>query len=220
MVPDKYSLAAVGRYLIDSFERRRPGLRAWTPQMDAALRIEAEDEILQMERQCQELGIDDRKYWHRVRGAVEDVILPRYKKLAQDEIALANRDYGIWRGGDLVERAGFALVAFILGIIAVETPYIPIYAKWFPALMLVAGPLFPDLAMWWFRQRYQQKLAALVAELAKASKTLETYRPLSELQESLGLQPELAEGPAVVEPEPESDADTTGASSKSRKLRS
>ena len=37
MVPTKYSLAAVGRYLLDQFELRRPGLREWTPEFEAQL---------------------------------------------------------------------------------------------------------------------------------------------------------------------------------------
>jgi hypothetical protein len=178
MVSDKYSLAAVGRYLIDSFERRRPSLREWSREVDAALRHEAEDEIAQMERQCIELGVSDPKYWQRVRAAAEDILIPRYAKLAQDEIALANREYG-----------------FLLGVIAFESPYIPIYVRWFPALTLIAGPFFPDAALWWFRRRYQKKLNGLVADLAKAGESLETYRPLSEVQETL--RADLVEGPAT-----------------------
>jgi hypothetical protein len=195
MVSDKYSLAAVGRYLIDSFERRRPSLREWSREVDAALRHEAEDEIAQMERQCIELGVSDPKYWQRVRAAAEDILIPRYAKLAQDEIALANREYGIWRGGDLVARAVFALAGFLLGVIAFESPYIPIYVRWFPALTLIAGPFFPDAALWWFHRRYQKKLNGLVADLAKAGESLETYRPLSEVQETL--RADLVEGPAT-----------------------
>lgn len=195
MVPEKYSLAAVGRYLIESFERRRPSVREWSRELDAALRHEAEDEIAQMERQCAELGVTDPKYWQRVRGAVEDVVIPRYARLAQDEIALANRDYGIWRGGDLVARAAFAAGGFVLGFLMVKSPYIPVWVDWFPAVLLIAGPFFPDGAMWWFRRRYQKKLDLLVSDLAKAGESLETYRPLSEVQESL--RSDLVDGPAT-----------------------
>ena len=38
MVPEKYRLAAVGRFLLDQFELRRPGIREWTPQIEASLR--------------------------------------------------------------------------------------------------------------------------------------------------------------------------------------
>ena len=164
----------------------------------ASLRTQAEAEIVQMERQLKELEIDEPQYWQRVRRVLDEILLPRYAKAAIEEIALANRDYGIWRGGDLLARATFALAGFILGIIAVETPYIPIYEKWFPAVLLVAGPVFPDLAMWWYRRRFRRKLDALVQDLSKASQILETYRPLSELTHSLELRPDLAEAPATV----------------------
>ena len=197
MVPEKYRLAAVGRFLLEQFELRRPGIRQWTPQIESSLRQQAETELQQMERQCRELGLDDPQYWQRVRRALDEILVPRYAKRATDEIALQKRDYGVWRGGDLVARATFAAAGFILGIIAVEIPYIPIEAKWFPALLLVAGPFFPDLVTWWYRRRYARKLEELVRDLAKASETLETYRPLSELTQSLGMPAELAEAPAM-----------------------
>lgn len=185
MVPEKYGLAAVGRFLLEQFELRRPGIREWTPEVEASLRQQAEAELVQMERQLKELEIDDPKYWQRVRRVVDEILLPRYGKAAADEIALARRDYGIWRGGDLVARATFALAGFVLGVFVVWTPYIPIYEKWFPALLLILGPLFPDLAMAWYRRRYRKKLEELVRDLAEAGKSLDTYRPLSELTQSL-----------------------------------
>ncbi len=197
MVPEKYRLAAVGSFLLEQFELRRPGLTQWTPKIEASLRQQAELELQQMERQCRELGVDDAQYWQRVRRALDEILLPRYAKLTTDEIALQKRDYGIWRGGDLIARGTFALAGFLLGIIAVEVPYIPIEAKWFPALLLVAGPMFPEMVTWWYRRRFGRKLNELVRDLSKASETLETYRPLSELTRSLEIPAELAESPAT-----------------------
>ncbi len=197
MVPEKYRLAAIGRFLIDQFELRRPGLKEWTPQVEASFREQAEAELLQMQRQLREMGIDDAQYWPRVRRALDQILLPRYAKLTTEEIALAKRHYGIWRGGDLVARGTFALVGFVLGIIAVEIPYIPVYEKWFPALLLVGGPMFPEMVMWWYRWRFRRKLSDLIRDLGKASETLETYRPLSELTRALEMDPDLAEAPAV-----------------------
>ena len=197
MVPEKYKLAAVGRFLLEQFELRRPGIREWTPELEASLRQQAEAELLQMERQLHELEIDDPQYWQRVRRVVDEILLPRYAKAATDELALAKREYGIWRGGDLVARGAFALAGFILGIIAVEVPYIPIQAKWFPALLLVAGPLFPEAVQGWYRWRFRRKLEGLVRDLTTAGETLETYRPLSELTRSLESRADLAEAPPV-----------------------
>jgi hypothetical protein len=197
MVPEKYSLAAVGRYLLEQFELRRPQEREWTPQVEASLRQQAEAEIASMQKQLHEMQLDDPQYWPRVRRVIDEILLPRYKKIVTDENALAKKEYGIWRGGDLVARGTFALAGFILGIIAVEVPYIPIYAKWFPALPLIAGPFFPDAVTWWYRRRYLRKLDELVGDLSKASATLDTYRPLSELTGSLESHLELVEPPPL-----------------------
>ena len=179
MVPEKYRLAAVGRFLLEQFELRRPGIREWSPRVEASLRQEAESELQLMEKQLRELGIEDLHYWQRVRRALDEILLPRYAAMAKAEIDLAKRHYGIWRGGDLVARAVFALAGFILGIICV----------------LVLGPLFPDGVMWLHRRRWRKQLEALVGDLHRASETLETYRPLSELTHALGLPSELAEAP-------------------------
>src|SRR5579862_3785424 len=105
MVPEKYQLGAVGRFLIEQFELRRPGFKAITPEVEADLRRQAEAEIAQMERQLHELGIDDQAYWQRARRVLDEILLPRYAKLAQAELQLAARDYNLWRGGDLLARA-------------------------------------------------------------------------------------------------------------------
>lgn len=196
MVPEKYRLAAVGRFLLEQFELRRPGVREWTPEIEASLRQQAEAELVQMERQLKEMEIDDPEYWQRVRRVIDEILLPRYSKAATDELALAKREYGIWRGGDLVARGVFALAGFILGIIAVELPYIPIEAKWFPAVLLVCGPFFPDAVMGWYRWRFRRKLNEMVRDLAKAGETLETYRPLSELTQVLELRSTASRAPA------------------------
>jgi hypothetical protein len=197
MVPERYQLGAVGRFLLDQFELRRPGLTSFTPEIEAEFRKQAEAEILQMERQLHELGIDDQPYWQRVRRVVDEILLPRYQKIAQEEIALQARDYGIWRGGDLLARVAFAAAGLVLGIICVELPYIPVQVRWFPVLPFLAGPLFPDVVTALYARRYRKKLDALVQDLAKASDALDTYRPLSELTKALEMPSELAEAPAV-----------------------
>jgi hypothetical protein len=197
MVPEKYQLGAVGRFLLEQFELRRPGLKSWTPEIEGEFRKQAEAEITQMERQLHEMGIADEHYWQRVRRVVDEILLPRYAKIAEAEIALSAREYGIWRGGDLVARAAFAFAGLILGIICVELPYIPIQVRWFPVLPFLAGPLFPDAVTALYARRYRRRLDAIVQDLTKASGALETYRPLSELTKAMQMPEELADAPAV-----------------------
>jgi hypothetical protein len=196
MVPQKYQLGAVGRFLLEQFELRRPGLKAVTPEVEESFRRQAEAEIAQMERQLHELGLQDAQYWQRVRRVVDEILLPRYLKLAQERIDLAERDYGIWRGGDLIARAAFAAIGLVLGILCVELPYIPIQARWFPVLPFVVGPLFPDVVVALHSWSYRKKLEGIVEDLSRASDALETYRPLSELTKALEMPADLAQAPA------------------------
>lgn len=217
MVPEKYRLENIGRFLLEAFERRRPALEAWTPAVGQELRAEAERELLQMERQCVELGVDDPPYWLRARGALDAVLLPRYAALAREELALSKRDYGLWRGGDLVARLAFAGVGLVLGGLAVAIPWIPVTEKWVPWALFVAGPFLPDAYFWWYRRRYRKRLEALVEDLARAGDSLDTYRPLSELQRALGepgsfesgldQAPPALDGATRAEDEPAPDAD-------------
>src|SRR5438067_10985795 len=187
MVPEKYSLAAIAQHLLAVFEVRRPGVSRWDAETDERLRREADSALQQMEKQCRELGIDDPPRWQRARAVVHDALLPRYERLAEAGNAAAARDYGMWRGGDLVARAAFALTGLVLGAIAVAVPWIPVQEKWVPWALFVLGPFVPDAYSWWYRRRYRRRLEALVLDLAREGATLEAYRPLSEAQQRLGL---------------------------------
>jgi len=187
MVPEKYSLAAVAQHLLSLFEVRRPGMARWDADALERLGREAESALRQMEQQCCELGTDDPQHWARARAVVRDALLPRYARLAEAENAAAARDYGMWRGGDLIARASFALCGLVLGAIAVAVPWIPVTEKWVPWALFVLGPFVPDAYSWWYRRRYRRRLEALVLDLAREGATLEAYRPLSEVQHSLGL---------------------------------
>jgi len=207
MVPEKYRLESIGRFLLAAFERQRPGFTAWTPEVEYELLVESEAELAQMEVQCRELGVDDPGYWKKARALLSSVLIPRYAALAKEELALAKSGYHLWRGGDLIARGAFAVAGLLLGAAAVEIPWIPIEAKWVPWAMFIAGPLLPDAQLWFFNKRYQRRLNALVRDLANAGKSIEAYRSIAEMQQALGdptpvAQPELkivAEAPPLEE---------------------
>jgi len=210
MVPEKHSLAAVAQHLLALFEVRRPGIARWDASALERLEREAEGALRQMEQQCRELGVDDPPHWVRARSVVSEALLPRYARLAETENAAAARDYGMWRGGDLIARASFALCGLVVGAIAVAVPWIPVTEKWVPWALFVLGPFLPDAYSWWYRRRYRRRLEALVLDLAREGATLEAYRPLSEVQHSLGLPAESAQLPATDAPAPAPRAQTKG----------
>jgi hypothetical protein len=61
---------------------------------------------------------------------------------------------------------------------------------------MLAGPFVPEVQLWWHGQRLQSRIDELITDLARASDSLETYRPLSELTQALGMREDLAEAPA------------------------
>ncbi len=186
MVPEKYRLESIGRFLLAAFERRRPGLTEWTPALERELLAECEAELAAMETQCRELGVDDKPYWQKARRLMETVLLPRYAALAKEELKLARAGYHLWRNGDLLARAAFAATGLVLGAAAVAIPWIPVTEKWVPWTLFVLGPLLPDAQLWYYNRRYQKRLQSLIDDLANAGKSLETYRSIAELQQSLG----------------------------------
>ncbi|HYZ88595.1 MAG TPA: hypothetical protein VE620_04810 [Myxococcales bacterium] len=210
MVPEKYSLAAIAQHLLSVFEVRRPGIARWDADVAERLWREADSALRQMEQQSVELGFDDPPHWERARAVVRDALLPRYQRLAEEENAAAANEYGMWRGGDLVARATFALSGLVLGAIVVAIPWIPVYEKWVPWALFVLGPFVPDAYSWWYRRRYQQRLQALVTDLAREGAALESYRPLSEVQRSLGIRTESGSLPTDQTPAPAPRARSKG----------
>jgi hypothetical protein len=197
MVPSKYGLAAIGRHLVSLFEVRRPAVGRFDGEALGLFRREAEEALERMEQQSRELGFEDPKHWKRARDVVETVLLPRYLKLAKRENEAAAAEYGLWRGGDLVARGAFALAGLVLGALMVWIPWIPVYEKWLPWALFVLGPFLPDAYLWWYRRKHEKKLDALVTDLAREGESLEAYRPLSEVHESLGLSGDDAESRAA-----------------------
>ena len=187
MVPAKYGLAAIGEHLVSLFEVRRPAIARFDGEAAALLLREADEALAQMEKQSRELGVDVPRHWKQAREVVGSVLVPRYLALAKAENEAAAKEYGLWRGGDLIARGAFALLGLVLGALMVWIPWIPVYEKWVPWALFILGPFLPDAYLWWYRRKYENKLHALVADLAREGETLEAYRPLSEVHEALGI---------------------------------
>jgi hypothetical protein len=174
-------------HLVSLFEVRRPAIARFDAGAASLLLREAEEALAQMEKQSRELGVDAPRHWKQARDVVGTVLVPRYVALAKAENEAAANEYGLWRGGDLIARGSFALLGLVLGALMVSIPWIPVYEKWVPWALFILGPFLPDAYLWWYRRKYEKKLEALVADLAREGETLDAYRPLSEVHEALGI---------------------------------
>src|SRR6185295_8570757 len=100
---DRFSLPFLAQVVIAAAERKRPGLGPWSPAVEAELVKTFDEELAELKRRFLEV-FDDRAYWAKVEETVRQVVLPRYMAEAKRFSDLEQRDFGTWRGGDLVAR--------------------------------------------------------------------------------------------------------------------
>ena len=199
MYPDKYRLGFVARYVMAALERKLPAYPAWTASVQLELTEVALAELAAVKRQFAEVA-DDPAHLAALDRAVHEVLLPRYFTEAQRELAASAKDYGAWRGGDLVARATYAGVGLGLGLVAVWLPnsLVPIESFLFPLALFALGPFFPDVQIWYARRRHKQLLEAIAQDLDAAETQVDLYRPLDAVGEMPSREPAASE-PAAPE---------------------
>lgn len=103
MYTERYSIPFLAGVLISALERRRLGLGPWAETSRGELRAIFDSELAAMKSHFFEL-FDDRDYWDKVERTLSDVCFLRYCAVAEKQTQLEQRDYGLWRGGDLIAR--------------------------------------------------------------------------------------------------------------------
>lgn len=174
--PSQYQLPELTAHVVSLLERRRQAFDTWDERAEAALRDEAQAALDEAGRQFRELA-DDAAYWQRTSELVMTVALPRYFKLARAQHALEQAKYGLWRGGDFVSRAAYALLGLVLGVIILRTA-IPNWLEPIPLLLFVLGPVLPDLQVWFAKRRFGKQLLGLVDEMKDEAAERRAYAPL------------------------------------------
>lgn len=179
MYSDRYSLPFIGGVLISSMERRRPGLGPWSDKTRDELKKSFDAELAELRRGFFEL-FDDAPYWDKVEKSLREICFPRYCAEAEKQTALEGRQYGIWRGGDIVSRATYALGGLIVGILMVKIPFIPIPPTWdlFAFATMLGAPFIPDAQVALAKRRYNKSLKAIVSDLKATEEQLQLYQPL------------------------------------------
>jgi hypothetical protein len=176
LYPSQYQLGALSAHVVSLLERRRAGFETWDDASEAALLDEARRALAEAGQQFRELA-DDGPYWQRVTDQVLTVALPRYLKLARAQHELEQRKYDLWRGGDLLSRALYALGGLAVGVIVLRTA-LPDWLEPLPLTFFIGGPLLPDLQVWLAKRRYAKHLAALVEDMQQEQVDQGAYQPL------------------------------------------
>jgi hypothetical protein len=119
------------------------------------------------------------------------LLLPRYAALAEKQNQTERRA----RGGDLYNRISYALIFFVLGLLFIRAPFIPLAEKWIPfALALLApliSPWLPDLHRALQQRRHNIALGLLHMDLDQAGRSL-PLPPAGILEPSSSARPQQA----------------------------
>ena len=190
MYPERFSFSFVAGLLIAAAERCRPGLGPWNDSVREQLRGIFETELAELRSRFLEM-FDDLAYWQRVESAQLSITFPRYAALAEKQTGLEQRDFGLWRGGDLLARGTYAAAGLLLGIFMVKATFIPIPQTWdfFALVMALCGPFIPDVQVWLHQRRFRRGVRSILEHMKQAQAQLQLYPPLetglSEVEDSI-----------------------------------
>ncbi len=174
--PSHFQLAELTAHLVALLERRRAAFEVWDEKAEASLLEGANEALDEAGKQFKELA-DDQTYWSRTTGALREVALPRYLRLAKEQHALEKRGYGAWRGGDFFSRAAYAAIGLVAGFIILRTA-VPDWLEPLPLALFIGGPLLPDAQAWFAKRRYAKQLVGLVDDMKAEQVERRAYQPL------------------------------------------
>ena len=142
-------------------EHRRRGLVA--SHLQSSLMGIARDKLVEIHHSYVEAG-GTAAYWEDLERDVFEVVMPQYIAAAREKNRLEKSNYDLWRGGDLVSRAVFALVALTIGGIIVALPFIPIFEDAFAFVLALLAWFYPELKRLMFEHRHARLLNRLIVE--------------------------------------------------------
>ena len=178
--PDRFRLPFLAGVLIAAAERVRPGLGPWSPKVESRLRDVFATELADVRPRFLEL-FGEPAYFDRLQETLLGVAVPRYLAAAEKETALEQRDFGLWRGVDLLARGLYAVGGFAVGLFLVKAPFIPIPETWdlLAFALLLGAPFIPDAQVWLAKRKHRNALRAIVEDLRDAEVQHELYQPLA-----------------------------------------
>ena len=171
----------VGELLAD-LERFRPGLPQGAPlaEVQAVLAARARLRLHELYREYRgDESSDDPEAAAQLalyQREVDQILLPRYALTCQRQNDLERRPSAAWHGPALYNRLAYAAIFFLIGMLVVWAPFIPIWDKWVPFVGALLAPLgapwLPDLYQRLIRNRHRIELGVLHQDLDRVGRSL------------------------------------------------
>jgi hypothetical protein len=174
---ERFSLPFIAQLLIAAAERKRPGLGPWTPAVESELQQTFRAELQLLKPRFLEL-FDDPKHWAHVERTMIDVCFPRYAAEAKRFSELEQRDFGLWRGGDLVARFGYLLAGVAMGFVALRILRMPAAVDATLFLVAIGAPFWPDAQVGFHKRRYAKRIRHIDGDMRQVEEQQRLYPPL------------------------------------------
>jgi hypothetical protein len=142
-------------------EHRRRGLLP--DQLEPALMEIARQKLAEIRVSYVE-ACGSASYWTALEQEILSTTMPQYIAEAREKNRLEKNNYDLWRGGDLVSRAVFALVALTIGGIIIALPFIPIFEDAFAFFLALTAWFYPELKRLMFEHRHSRALNSMIVE--------------------------------------------------------
>jgi hypothetical protein len=168
--------ALAGELLAD-LERLRPGLAATagTQEIKQACgeRVRLRLPEIYREYLADAAPADEAAQLQLYQREFEQLLIPRYAALAEKQNQSERRP---GKGVEVYNRITYAVIFFVLGILVIRAPFIPLWDKWIPFAMAILAPIFspwlPDLHKLLTQRRHAIALGMLHMDLDEAGRSL------------------------------------------------
>jgi hypothetical protein len=145
--------------VLQECEHRRRGLLA--NEAERALYDVARAKLEQVHKSYLECG-GGPEYWRELESEVLQTAMPQYVAASLEQTRLERTNYDLWRRGDPVARACWAVGALAVGGIIVWLPFIPIFEDAFAFLAAAGGIFYPEIKRTYFDFRHSRALNRLI----------------------------------------------------------
>jgi len=172
----EFSADTITRQVLARLERQRAALAGDAAATEAAVTAELAEARARYAEEALPAP-----YFEALARELGPALGTRWRRVAAVYTELEGSGFGIWRGGDLVARLAYVFAGLALGGLCVALPFIPIWEKWFPFALSIAGYFLPDAQVRWQRRRYARQLGDLVRDFAALQPRLEAAVKLTDL---------------------------------------
>ena len=162
-----YDFGSVIFAVLQECEHRRAGF----VDAEAAnhLRQVASEKLSEIRQSYREAGGTE-SYWDALSREITETVLPQYIPAAIEQTKRERTNYGLWRGGDIIARASFALIGLAIDGLLLRATFIPWPVRGAAMILALFGWFYPEVKRATSDYRHSRLLNRLINDGEKYQK--------------------------------------------------